>query len=352
LLERIAATLLCRPLTPAERTVLSLLVFSLSQAQNWLWGWQLQIPLALLCLLAGFQSLLSLRQDSLAWVAAAVCGLAATLSFGGSLPYWIAVLPLLWQRQRWLVLPWLLVAGVCLWRYAGVIGMLEPLAAAPGNPMPVSEWLRHAGNTLVLLGNLVARYDRHAAMAAGAAALLFTALAWFGLPARQRALVLSLSVFCAGTSVLVSLSRAGMGDEQMLASRYGTLTLPFWAMAALLLVDRMFLVDRMLLVDRMTGSRANHRPPIGPLVIGPLVLGTVLLASLLGNGIYSLQEFEQMHRRLQRGANAMAAIDTPAGIQQLPVINPRADRNRAIAEVQMLKQYRLSYFRHPETGTR
>jgi hypothetical protein len=221
-----------------------------------------------------------------------------------------------------------------------VIGMLEPLAAAPGNPMPVSEWLRHAGNTLVLLGNLVARYDRDAAMAAGAAALLFTALAWIGLPARQRALVLSLSVFCAGTSVLVSLSRAGMGDEQMLASRYGTLTLPFWSMAAL------------LLVDRMTGSRANHRPPIGPLVIGPLVLGTVLLASLLGNGIYSLQEFEQMHRRLQRGANAMAAIDTPAGIQQLPVINPRADRNRAIAEVQMLKQYRLSYFRHPETGTR
>lgn len=320
--QAMAAQLLSRPLLLSEKTVLSLLVFSWSQAQNWLWGWQLQIPLALLLLLCGFAALQRIRHDGTAILLAALCGTAAMLSFAGSLPFWFAVLPLLWQRRRWLVIPWLLLCCLLLFTYASIAGMADAGDAAAALP-DASEILRHLRNTLALLGNLVARFNFHAAIVAGfcgVALLLWQA--WLR-SATVRALSLSVLLFAAGTALLVSLTRSGLGDEQMLASRYGTLTLPFWVVLAVLLSD------------------AIHSK-VQPM---RLAIAGCLLFSLLASQAYSWQDFYQLHRRLERGAVALQQIDTEQGRKLLPVINPRSDRERALQEVLLLRQYRLSAFR-------
>lgn len=322
LLQAMAAQVLSRPLLVVEKTVLSLLVFSWSQAQNWLWGWQLQIPLALLLLLCGFAALQRLRHDGAAVLLAALCGIAAMLSFAGSLPFWPAVLPLLWQRRRWLVIPWLLLSCLLLFAYARVAGMVATDDASAALPA-ANEILRHLRNTLALLGNLVARFNLHAATAAGLCGVLL--LLWQARPrtATVRALGLSVLLFAAGTALLVSLTRSGLGDEQMLASRYGTLTLPFWVVVAVLLSD------------------AIHSK-VQPM---RLAIAGCLLFSLLASQAYSWQDFYQLHRRLERGAVALQQIDTEQGRKLLPVINPRSDRERAVQEVLLLRQYRLSAFR-------
>lgn len=322
-LQAMGGTLLGRPLAMAEKTVLSLLVFSLSQAQNWLWGWQLQIPLALLLLLCGFAALLHLRNNVAALLVAALCGAGATLSFAGSVPYWLAVLPLLWQRQRWLVVPWLLGSAGGLALYLQLLGIL-PRADESSTLLPAaSELLRHARNTLALLGNLVARYHMAAAVAAGLTAITILGLTLTRLSANQRNLALASVLFAGGSALMVSLSRAGLGDEQMLASRYGTLTLPFWTTASMLWFHRI----------------KHSRTP------ATIIAAVLLSLSLLANNLYSWQDFRQLHNRLQRGSVALAQIDTSQGQQQLAIINPRANREQALQEVRLLQHYRLSFYR-------
>lgn len=324
LLQTMAGKLLERTLSIAEKTVISLLVFSLSQAQNWLWGWQLQIPLALLFILSGICSLLYIRNNLAALIVTAACGTAATFSFAGSLPFWIAVMPMFWQRQRLLLLPWLFISSICILTYANLVGLLQNSSATPYLLDPM-EILRHAKNTLAALGNLVARFHMVSATTAGVVALSIIGLQYANFPSKQKSLALTLLLFTAGSALLVSLSRSGLGDEQMLASRYGTLTLPLWTSTAMLLMAK-------------THAQQRMRNSVGFL----------LLISLLISDVYSIQEFRQLHKRLQRGSVSLAQIDNTELEKQIGVINPRKNREQALQEARQLRQYHLSFYRQSE----
>ncbi|HSC75030.1 MAG TPA: hypothetical protein VLB90_02195, partial [Pseudomonadales bacterium] len=324
LLQKIAGILLGRAPSITEKITISLLVFSLSQAQNWLWGWQLQIPLALLLILSGICSLLCIRNNCLALVAATICGAAATVSFAGSLPFWLAVIPVLWQRQRILLLPWLLISSTAVFTYAYLLALSQHSSVEPTFLLSATEIFRHTKNTLALLGNLVAHFDMLAAILVGFSATVIVSLQYSRLSSRQKNLALALLLFSAGSALLVSLSRSGLGDEQMLASRYATLTLPFWITTAVLL---------------MTSHCAQ---PIRNSIC------LLLLASLLLSDVYSFKEFQQLHNRLQRGHTALARIDSIEGRKQIAVINPRKDQEQALQEALLLRQYHLSFYRHDE----
>lgn len=327
LLQQLAQVLLQRALSTIESTALSLLVFSLAQAQNWLWGWQLQIPLSLLFVLCGFRVLLSGMHPLAAMTLAVACGVAASCSFAGSLPYWIAIIPLLWQRQRLLLLPWLMASAAFLLLYARLLGLWPGAqeTATLAAPFAIHTNLL---NSLAVLGNLAARYQWHTAVLAGATACAITLRPCLQRPHTVReSLLLSLVLFSVGSALLVSLLRTGLGSDQMLASRYGTLTLPLWAACAA------------LLPQRIVATR------------GMRVVALLLLASIVNSSVYSVKEFRQLHNRLQRGAIALSQTgslqDTPA----LVAINPRADRQQALREVALLQHYRLSTFRTASANT-
>ena len=66
----------------------SLIVFSISQYQNWLWGWQIQMFLNMLAAVGG---MVLLAQPAFAWrrfAAAALLGIMATYSFANGVLFW------------------------------------------------------------------------------------------------------------------------------------------------------------------------------------------------------------------------------------------------------------------------
>ena len=67
---------------------ISLIVFSVSQYQNWLWGWQIQMLLALFSVVAG---LVLLANGMFSWgkfVVSALLGIIATYSFANGGLFW------------------------------------------------------------------------------------------------------------------------------------------------------------------------------------------------------------------------------------------------------------------------
>ncbi len=316
--------LLTRALSKPEQFCLALLVFSWAQAQNWLWGWQLQIPLALLCSLCGFASLLLLRNSFIAFVVALVFGVAASVSFAGCLPYWMAALPLLWQREKILLLPWLLFSAVGA---AAYLQLLHNTAPTSFNTLSINTFapLSLLSGSLLVLGNLVARYYTLVALLS-ALVMLFViviASATHSQTKAQRTIALSLLLFSVGSALLIAATRGGMGSQQMLASRYGTLTLP-------------------LLVVAFAALRSNT-------ALWSKALSALLLVSCIASSVYSVKEFRQLHNRLQNGATALALLQTnpndETGQKKLVAINPRTDQQKALQEVKLLQQYGLSFYR-------
>ncbi len=321
LLQRIGRYLLNRALAASELLLLSLLVFSLAQGQNWLWGWQLQIPLALFWSLLGFLSLTSTRNNCTVLVCGSVCGIAATVSFAGSLPYWLACLPLLWQRERRLLVPWLLISASVLLVYIEWTGSAS---LSSGIPLPpASDTLRHIRNTLAIIGSLGAQYSLGSATSVGALMLFSLAAYYRKVSPQQRAWILTLVSFVIGNALLTSMQRAGLGDEQMLATRYTTLTLPVWVAGSL---------SATALIAAQT-KKFRH------------ALFTVMLCGITASSIYGSQDLLQMHRRMLRGSEALSNIDNDSGKKLLPRINPRHDQAQAVREVKQLQQYHLSFYR-------
>ena len=123
---------------------------------------------------------------------------------------------------------------------------------------------------------------------------------------------------------MVSLSRAGISDEMMLASRYGTLMLPLWTIITMLLIK-----------DLASWRLSNLR----------VAAAILLLSSLVTSKFYSLKEWQQLHNRFQKGKIALMQIDNQEGQSKINIINPRKDRELAIKEALMLRNYHLSFYR-------
>jgi hypothetical protein len=305
-----------------EKLPLTLLAFSLTQAQNWLWGWQLQVPMAMLFVLLGFCSLVFIQSLLRAFLCAAICALAASLTFGAGLLFWFAALPLLAARNRVFAIIWLVVALLFCTRYVQWLTAHSTASTLP-DAMTAGVILAYASNTAACLGNLIARSNMLAASIVG---LVGSVLCFYHYQknATTRHLLLAVFIFAAGNALLISVSRTAIGDPlQMLSTRYGTATLPFWTLLAILQIR---LVDKNVFQHAVNAS---------------------LLIALLASGIDSLKDMQLIHNRQQKGISAMQAIATgnTENLRQLSAINPRADQTRAVQEVKMLQHYQLSYFR-------
>jgi hypothetical protein len=231
-----------RPISPAWSAlvlVVSLLVFTLAQTENWIWGWQLQIWFvtcaAVLC------AWLVVRWDGgwrgVAWMLLA--SLAAVLSFANGLLL-LCLLPaaLLVRRgdhgRRRLGPPLVvgMVAAVAVVTYA--IGYQRP-AQIPAVPSSIwSRPLECARYTVTFLGAVLGAPDATAAGRWGTVGVLAFAacLAWLWTrwPDRREVLLpwILLAVYAVASGVVTAIGRLGYGVDQALAPRYVSISLLFW----------------------------------------------------------------------------------------------------------------------------
>lgn len=231
----------------------AVVVFSLCQYENWLWGWQLQMFLEVLALVS---AIVLLARPQFGWgrfVAASALGIIATFSFANGILIWPLGVGMLLaveakRAQRFCAIVFWLVIGIaCVGAYMhGYEKPVEhpPLAAFFNTPLTSAAYI------LKYLGSACAQYGNGGALPDDVWAVIFgiagpATLAWSAWTiivnriANCRALLpyFALGAYSLASAVLTAVGRAGFSSTQALASRYCTMTAPLWvAVLALLLL--------------------------------------------------------------------------------------------------------------------
>jgi hypothetical protein len=235
---------------------ISLAVFSLSQYENWLWGWQLQMLLNLLAVLGAIVLLTNVVFGWRRFAAAAFLGVVANYSFANGALIWPIGLLLLFvvtagvPQRKAAISGWIGVATLTLASYYYHYQKPED------HPSLISIFkmpLAYAAYVLKYLGGMCAQGlggdtagDGIFAFIIGLVVTVVTAWAVWVLLRRKIADLRTLLpyfgmiLYTVGSALVTGVARIGFGSNQALASRYCTMTVPFWvAMVVFLIILRM-----------------------------------------------------------------------------------------------------------------
>jgi hypothetical protein len=218
--------------------IISLLVFSLGQAENWLWGWQIQIFLNVLAVATG---LVLLVRSPFRWGkywGALGCGIVAAYSFANGLIFWLLgflgliLVPMGNKRRKKQALAgWAAVTVVVAASYLFQFRYESPSGA------PWTQFLSHPGEFLsylfIYLGRPVINYQKYAMVAGMIGGLLFAFLSlrsFLTKRAEFRAILpfffFGLYSICCG--LLTGVGRVGFGSRQAMDGRYVPFSALIW----------------------------------------------------------------------------------------------------------------------------
>ena len=236
---------------PRAIPAISLIVFSISQYQNWLWGWQLTMFLNLLAVVGG---IVLLAGEPFRWsqfTAAALLGIVATFSFANGVLFWpIGLVILLFvttgARQRiaaitgWGLLS-VLTVGACFYHY-------QKPEAHPSLGLIFKMPVEYASFVFKYIGGFCAQYVGGSNDADGDFALVFGlaaigALGWAGRTLMRKRIVdartllpyFAMSLYSFGGALMTGVGRVGFGSNQAIYSRYCTMAAPLWVSLVVLL---------------------------------------------------------------------------------------------------------------------
>ncbi|HEY2125411.1 MAG TPA: hypothetical protein VGG94_08115 [Chthoniobacterales bacterium] len=209
----------------------NVLIFSPAQAENWLWGFQLQMFMPTVCLVAALLVLQTPALNIARFLGVTVLALIATFSFGNGLLIWPVLglaLFLSGVNKRWII-AW---AGLCVLTVALYFTGYEthPLPGHPSFPARyyVIYFLRFNGNALNLFP-VPGQLTLAAAIGAGAVLLLGAMTLHFLREQRQalRAAApwIALAAYAVGSSLIAAHSRIHEGIAQALSSRYSSISI-------------------------------------------------------------------------------------------------------------------------------
>ncbi len=226
----------------------SLAIFSLSQWENWLWGWQLGVFLNVLAAVIGLIVLSSSPTSLRVAVFSAAMGVVATFSFAAGVLFWPAGV-LVWilsfeaknRPFRWRAAAmWLAVGAICICiviyitrlrggapavfagdtiRLVGIIVFAMTYLGSPATSFMGSSWPPHDPGAAAPVGFFACLVLVAAVWRLSRCRLLRTSAA-SGL--------LSIAVYGLGSAFLTALGRVGASSSVALASRYRSFSILFW----------------------------------------------------------------------------------------------------------------------------
>jgi len=321
--------------------VFSLLVFSLGQSENWLWGWQIQIFLNVLAAIAGFVLLggRTFRWGKFWW--ALGLGILATYSFANGLIFWplgflaLILAPPKSKRHKALALSAWAVATIGV-----AASYLFQFRYESPSGKPWTHFLNHPGEYLQYLfkylGRPVINYEEYA-LAIGFIGLLLFGSFSFLLFRKKHGEVQAIlpfflfGLYSIGCGLLTGIGRVGFGSVQAMSGRYVPFSMLIW------ISNFAFLY----ILSQEIRARMRTRPGRIPSLAGIGVLSFVLLFGIartsfrVGHGV-----FKSYHSRM---LTARAAVLRGEDEQSLLRLYIDADYVRRGIEV--LKKHDLSVFR-------
>ena len=222
--------------TPRKRLLLwaliNLLIFAPVQAENWLWGFQLQVFLPTLCLVGSLALLSSALPELAKVLGASLLAVVATFSFGGGLLLWPAIAFYLLCKGEGL--SWL----IC-WIAAFVLITFIYFTGYTGHPIPGPQFgnpLDYFAYFVEFIGIALSRSSltTGAAITAGtigAMAFLLYLIGWWLFlksPREMRVAAapwLALGAYAILSAALSAYMRVSNGPQQALNSRYASISL-------------------------------------------------------------------------------------------------------------------------------
>ena len=214
-------------LAPWAAAAIAVVLLSMNQWENWLWGWQIAVFLTLASTFAVLALFARAPVSAIALVSSIALAVAATFSFANGLLLWAVAIPALWAnaatRRRLFSAVWLLCAFVTVGLY--VTGLKAPAGAAAGG----DAW-RAAVFLLRYVGAPVGNYFGEM-VSAGAGLLALAGMA-FTLTRLVRHpafwTVLGLAGFSLASGVLVAVGRGALLDAPIVATKYVGFANLFW----------------------------------------------------------------------------------------------------------------------------
>lgn len=218
--------------------ILSLVAFSLHQGENWVWGWQIQIFLNVLAVVAGLMILTSPEFSWRNFFGGAACGVVATYSYANGLAYWplgfLALLLISYGSRRkkasalamWLALTVIVfVSYFCRFEPASPSG--EPLFYFAIHPLEYFQYV------LKYLGATIITYQEYALFFGFLCLILFGLTVRFFLRKYRNAFAamlpfLLLGLYSVACAALTGIGRVGFGTAQATSYRYGTFSNLIW----------------------------------------------------------------------------------------------------------------------------
>ena len=329
------------PGLPWAMPLLSLLIFTLGQAENWLWGWQIQIFLNVLAVVAGL-SLLGSRvfQWRRFWWALGL-GILATYSFANGLIFWpLGFLALLLAPPRDKGDKTLALAAWAVSTALIVFSYLYQFRYQSPSGMPWTHFLSQPGEyvqyVLKYLGRPVINYEGYA-LAIGLIGLLFFGAFTFLFlrdkrdKARAFLPFFLFGLYSIGCGMLTGIGRIGFGSAQAMSGRY----VPF---SALIWIPNFIFV---FLLSREIRTRVRARP--------------LRILSLAGIGVFSFvlvfgiartsyrvghRVFKSYHARM-----LPARAELLRGEDERLLLNLYIDADYIRQGIKILKKHGLSVFR-------
>jgi hypothetical protein len=320
----------------AALVCLSMLIFSLAQWENWLWGWQIQIFLNLVC---AALALTLLALPRLGWKRLAGAGALATVaafSFANGMAVWaVGILPIFGHKARSRrvklaqALTWLAMGLGCGSAY------LKGYVSPAGHPSPLTfisrplEWVEY---TLIYLGQPLASVSALSAFFCGAlgvaslTVLLATAIKTAALGRWPILWVLSLSGYAVASALMSGVGRLGFGVSQALSTRYVSIANLFWISVALL----------GLAVGYGGGSPWQR-------FMGMAATAWVVIAVVTCSA-FSVKFFRERSVWLQTGRDALIAAELAPPNQEL-LLHLYPSVPELLARAEVLRRWQLSLFR-------
>lgn len=298
-------------LTPWLILAASLSTFSLTQWENWLWGWQLQVFMNALAAVVAVWALACRGAQWPGLVLTLLAAIAGVFSFATGLvllvliPFGLLIAPQFDQGASHLKrLALAVTVG------AGVVTLyLKGFHLNPGHPTPLflfSHPVSYAHYILIYLGSGLGGWSKPVSASWGAMGIV--TFAWCGawLWTRSRAyrnillpwILLGLYGILSG--FMTGIGRAGFGEGQALAPRYVTISSLFWVSLIVMVV---LAITRLLEDGTVSRTRA--------LAIAVVAASLITLAGVSYGvaWIYAKAAIEGHNRALLRSGECLSYYD-------------------------------------------
>jgi hypothetical protein len=326
---------------PWTAPAISLLMFTLGQAENWLWGWQIQIFLNVLAVVAGLSLL---GGGAFSWKkfwGAVGLGILGTYSFANGLIIWpLGLLALLlWPPKD----KGGKTRALAAWAVASaftVISYFYQFQYDSPSGTPLTHFLirpeEYILYLLKYLGRPVVNYEDYATAAGLIGLVLFASFSFLVLRDRRGKTsaffpFILFGLYAIGCGLLTGIGRVGFGSAQAMSGRY----VPF---SALIWVSNFAFLYALW---REVRARMRARPLKALSLAGIGVLSIILVFGIARTSYrVGYRVFKSYHSRMSAAREALLR-----GEDDQLLLNLYVDADYVRRGAEILKKHKLSVFR-------